>query len=735
MSVILNIVSEFDSKGIKLAQRQFQQLEKTSDKVAFAMKRSMVPATAALTTLAAVAFKATKMASDLNEETSKAQQIFGDASDSIIAFSDTAASKLGQSKTEALKAAGTFGVLGKAAGLTGNDLTAMSIQFTKLASDLASFNNTSPEDAVLALGAGLRGEAEPLRRYGVLLDDATLRQKALDLELVKSTKEALTPQNKSLAAQAVILEKTALQQGNFALTAKDAANSQRTFTAKLKDLQTQMGVLFLPVLKETLDTLNDYADVLIYLTSNTDKAKDSTGKWLDRFIKLATIVLPFAQVMKGLGIVVGKVNEYVGNQASALKQNERATSRVTNKIQELAGFEKLLQTKVDDTTKSTDKSTAAAKKKADALAKAKEAAAKLKAEIQDLADALRARLNVRLEDAQEKLKDAQDAFDNFGKSVGAAVTSSFNFGNAQSEASGNAADLQKALDKQSDAQDKVNEAYNKWNAFQDKDNYDALVLVQKDLAAATLDVAAAQAKPMTFFDNLSKQADKAKKFGELVSRLMAGNLNEAALQQVLAAGVDGGTLIAEEILGSADGILRANKLTDGMTQLAKDMAKKSAAKYYQAGVDAATSFLDGIKDTIAKVEVELSKPNLSKTDIYRAGVIAGEGIDLSNFDFSGLDLSGIFANIGGPGVGFGMGTLMAEGGVVTRATSIIAGEAGPEAIIPLDRLGSMGGGMNITVQAGIVSTPDQIGQEIISAILKSQRKSGAVFAPATGISF
>jgi len=244
MSVILNIVSEFDSKGIKLAQRQFQQLEKTSDKVAFAMKKSMIPATAALTTLAAVAFKATKMASDLNEETSKAQQIFGDASDSIIAFSDTAASKLGQSKTEALKAAGTFGVLGKAAGLTGNDLTAMSIQFTKLASDLASFNNTSPEDAVLALGAGLRGEAEPLRRYGVLLDDATLRQKALDLELVKSTKDALTPQIKSLAAQAVILEKTALQQGNFALTAKDAANQQRTLLQNSKTYKPKWAFCF-----------------------------------------------------------------------------------------------------------------------------------------------------------------------------------------------------------------------------------------------------------------------------------------------------------------------------------------------------------------------------------------------------------------------------------------------------------------------------------------------------------
>ena len=730
MSVILNIVSEFDAKGLKQAQFQFRQLEKTSDKVAFAMKRSMVPATAALTTLAAVAFKATKMASDLNEETSKAQQIFGDASDSIIAFSDTAATKLGQSKTEALKAAGTFGVLGKAAGLTGTDLTAMSIQFTKLASDLASFNNTSPEDAVLALGAGLRGEAEPLRRYGVLLDDATLRQKALDLELVKTTKEALTPQNKSLAAQAVILEKTALQQGNFALTAKDAANQQRTFTAKLKDLQTQMGVLFLPVLKETLDTLNDYADVLIYLTSNTDKAKDSTGKWLDRFVKLAVIVLPFAQVMKGLGIVVGKVNEYVGNQAQALKQNERATSRVTNKIQELAGFEKLLQTKVDDTTKSTDKSTAAAKKKAAALAKAKEAAAKLKAEIQDLADALRARLNVRLEDAQDKLREAEKDFEDFGKSVGAAVTSAFNFGNAQSEASGNTSDLKKALDKQSEAQDKVNEAYDKWNAFQDKDNFDALVLVQKDLAKATEEVAAAQAKPMTFFDALAGQANKVKKFNELVNRLIAADLNESALQQVLAAGVDGGTAIAEEILGAADGVLRANDLTSAMEKLADDMAKRAAGKYYQAGIDSATSFLDGIKDTIAKVEVILTKPNLTAADVVNAGIVAGEGLPSFNIpDISGFDMSGILS-----GINFGMGTLMADGGVVTRATSIIAGEAGPEAIIPLDRLGSMGG-INVTVNASLVSTPEQIGSDIIQAILKSQRRSGAVFAPANGVGY
>jgi hypothetical protein len=73
---------------------------------------------------------------------------------------------------------------------------------------------------------------------------------------------------------------------------------------------------------------------------------------------------------------------------------------------------------------------------------------------------------------------------------------------------------------------------------------------------------------------------------------------------------------------------------------------------------------------------------------------------------------------------------LADGGIVTGPTLALIGEAGPEAVVPLDRMGGMGGGINITVHAGLVSTPDQIGQEIIQAIQKAQRRSGPVFAPA-----
>ena len=73
---------------------------------------------------------------------------------------------------------------------------------------------------------------------------------------------------------------------------------------------------------------------------------------------------------------------------------------------------------------------------------------------------------------------------------------------------------------------------------------------------------------------------------------------------------------------------------------------------------------------------------------------------------------------------------MATGGIVNGPTLAMIGEAGPEAVIPLSRMGQMGGGMSITVNAGLISTPDQIGQDIIAAIQKAQRRSGQVFAAA-----
>jgi hypothetical protein len=75
-------------------------------------------------------------------------------------------------------------------------------------------------------------------------------------------------------------------------------------------------------------------------------------------------------------------------------------------------------------------------------------------------------------------------------------------------------------------------------------------------------------------------------------------------------------------------------------------------------------------------------------------------------------------------------TPLAKGGIVTQPTLALVGEAGPEAVIPLNRAHGFGQGITINIDAGLVSTPDQIGQQIIEAIQIAQRRSGTVFAAA-----
>jgi hypothetical protein len=189
-------------------------------------------------------------ASHLKEATAAADVVFGDSFTTIEKWAKSASGAFGQSNTQALQAAKTFGIFGQSAGLAGEENAKFSIKLAELASDLASFNDTSPEEAIIALGAALRGENEPIRRFGVLLDDATLRNKALQLGLITTTKDALTPQQKVLAAYAAIMEQTSIQQGDFARTSEGFANQQRTLQSQWEDISAAIGDLFLPIMED-----------------------------------------------------------------------------------------------------------------------------------------------------------------------------------------------------------------------------------------------------------------------------------------------------------------------------------------------------------------------------------------------------------------------------------------------------------------------------------------------------
>ena len=239
------------SKGLNQGANEVQGF---GDKIAKFGKAAAAAFAVVAVAAAAFAVKfgkdAIMAASDLNETISKTAVLFGDTAKEVEAFAASAGTALGQSKQQALNAAATFATFGKSAGLAGQDLVKFSTDFVGLASDLASFNNTSPEQAINAIGSALRGEAEPLRAYGVLLDDASLRQAALSIGIISTTKNALTPQQKVLAAQELIYQQTGAAQGDFARTADGLANSQRVLSAQIANVTTTIGTALLPAATE-----------------------------------------------------------------------------------------------------------------------------------------------------------------------------------------------------------------------------------------------------------------------------------------------------------------------------------------------------------------------------------------------------------------------------------------------------------------------------------------------------
>lgn len=203
---------------------------------------------------------AIKQASDLNETTSKTQVVFGQATAQVIAFADAAATKMGQSKQAVLDGASTFAIYGKTAGIAGKNLAGFSTDLVKLAGDMASFSNTSPEDAIRAIGAAMRGESDPIEKYGVLLNEQILKQVALKNGIIKTISGALTPQQRVLAVNAALFEQLGAKGsgtlGDFERTSSGLANQTRILSANWHNFQTSVGQAFLPIVTSLVTELN-----------------------------------------------------------------------------------------------------------------------------------------------------------------------------------------------------------------------------------------------------------------------------------------------------------------------------------------------------------------------------------------------------------------------------------------------------------------------------------------------
>jgi len=645
MAINIPILTSFVDKGITDAEGAFGGLTKSTLIAGAAIA-------GAVTAVAAFAYTSIQKASDFNEAVSKNAVVFGAISKEVENFAQTANRALGIGETAALQAAGTFAIFGKSAGLAGQDLSDFSIEFVTLAADLASFSNTKVEDAISAIGSALRGEAEPLRKYGVLLDDATLKLAATELGIYSGNK-ALTAQQKVLAAQKVIFEQTSDAQGDFSRTSTGLAAQQKILNATLDNIQTNLGAAFLPIFLKAVKFFNDevtpaferVAEVIGEkgLVKGLQQALFEMGSFgpgmVEAFKQVAIAAAKAANVMyKFAQATAASVQFAIGRPMDALKSLSKVFDNLIDvdkigasftafaagikNMGSASDYSSFAAKKLAEDAKGAadavnelaggggggkDKGAAGAAKKLKALQKAAQDAADTLREataaaVKDAAEALNKEMAEALDTAKNNLEKAETAYNDFSASVSKGILSSLSFSKVLSDADEQQKKLTDSVKEAAKAIAsglKVSLEQAQTELTKTKATFNDFAKTVSSGIKESFSFKKANEGEDGFITGLRDQVTAIKQYNDDIQALLNRGLSQDALKQILAAGTESGAAIARGLLtGAQDDITGSegvNALVASVQETSDQLGLASAEMFYGEGVSAAQDYLDGIQ--------------------------------------------------------------------------------------------------------------------------------------------
>lgn len=228
---------------------------------AFSAKTARVGATLFGAGVAAASpFAATlSSASKVEETMNKFRVVFGERSDEVKAWGDSFANQVGRAENEIADfLAGSqdlFVPLGFEAGAAEN----LSKQITALGVDLASFNNKADADVMRDLHAALTGSGEVMKKYGVIVSEAAVKQELLNQGLDPQT---ATNQMKVQARLNIIMAGTTAAQGDAIRSAGSYANMQKRLNGEIFNTSAAMGKSLLPTASAVFEKFSQGASIV-----------------------------------------------------------------------------------------------------------------------------------------------------------------------------------------------------------------------------------------------------------------------------------------------------------------------------------------------------------------------------------------------------------------------------------------------------------------------------------------
>lgn len=197
-----------------------------------------------------------KLGANLEQSRGAVQDVFKESASTALEFSNKATRALGLTGNAYNELATILGSQLKNAGTPISDLAGKTNDLITLGADLSAMFGGTTQDAVNALSSALKGERDPIERYGVSLKQAAIDAKAAELGFTK-VGNSFDQEAQTAATLALVMEQTRDAHGKFAREGDTLAHQMQVWKAVIVDLGERIGLKLTPYLTKISQLIFD----------------------------------------------------------------------------------------------------------------------------------------------------------------------------------------------------------------------------------------------------------------------------------------------------------------------------------------------------------------------------------------------------------------------------------------------------------------------------------------------
>lgn len=231
----------------------------------------------------------------------------GKYADEALAYAKRVESAMGVDISEFIRNQAIFKNMADGFGVAEEQAYKLSKGLTALAYDMSSFYNVNMEEVFQRLQSGVAGEIEPVRRWGIALDQASMKQWMLQ-KGIKANISTMNQADKAMVRYNMIVETMANKGaiGDLARTIQTPANAVRILNQQVTQLSRAFGTLLIPILIKVIP----YIQAFVKAVTNAAQA----------IARLLGIDLDFNVDYSGITSGIGGMGDAMDDAAKSAKK-------------------------------------------------------------------------------------------------------------------------------------------------------------------------------------------------------------------------------------------------------------------------------------------------------------------------------------------------------------------------------------------------------------------------------